>query len=113
MAGEGAPNCAQIQKKKKTLQSGMGGVWKPRIHNSPAPPARAGGPTALATVPSRMHVLCARAATPRVPADVRAAQARPEGVSQHGHFPRRHLQYSALAWTPIAGIGQGTELVLK
>lgn len=75
MAGEGAPNCAQIQ--KNFLQSGMGGgVWKPRIHNSPAPPAKACGLTALAIVPSRAHVLCARAAGSRVQAGVRAAQAR-------------------------------------
>lgn len=61
MAGEGAPNCAQIQKKKSLAERDGGGLWKTRIHNSPAPPARARGPAALATVPSGARVLCARA----------------------------------------------------
>lgn len=89
MGGEGAPSCAE--KKKKTLQSRMGGGVEAKETQSSRSSRWNPRTAALATVPSPAHVLGARAAGLRVPAPAGAAQARPGGVSQHSRFPRQHL----------------------
>lgn len=76
MAGEGAPNCAQIQ--KNFLQSGMrGGECGSQGYTTLPPlPLKPAGSRLWRLSPSRAHVLCARAADPRVQDGVKAAQDR-------------------------------------
>lgn len=88
MAGEGAPNCAQIQKTPCREGLGVGECGSQGYSTLPPLPLGPAGPRLWRLSPSRAHVLCARAAGPPVPAGVKAAQARPEGVSQYDHFPR-------------------------